>query len=200
MIQRKGKFMPLIILFLVILGFGGCTKNNPSDPEPEPPIPVDTTTNPVIVFMMDVKLYATDYLEFSKVVNRVKSQELPFADSSKYFQSTISQFKPLSITIRADTMVVTKPGDFKEKHIISIKGDKIFLLDTLSQKMSFFAYKVADKELKLPMAFYKKTLSATGKKLNSIGQDYGLEDYNAVIPGSLSKMEIVWLKLMAVYK
>lgn len=187
-------------MFLVITGFGACTKNNPTDPDPPKPDPSDTTKNPVPVFTMNVKLQSTDYPEFYTVINMAKSAELPLSDSSKFFQSTISQFKPLAIDIKGDTMLVTKPGNFKVKYIIKIKEDKIFLLDTLTKKNSFFAYKVSEKELKLPIGFYQKTLSMSGRKINSIGQNYGLEDYKTVIPESLPKMEMVWLKLVAVYK
>ena len=200
MMQRKIYGMPMLFLFVLVLGFGACSKNNPPDPEPPKPEPVDTTKTPDPEFSMNVKLYSSDYPEFWTVSNRSKSSDLNIGDTAKYFQSTISQFQPLTIAIKADTMLLTKPGNFKVKYSITIKEDKIYLLDTVSKKTSFFAYKVSDKELKLPIGFYKKTLSMAGKKVNSIGQDYGLEEYLAVMPESLPKMDMVWLKVVSIYK
>lgn len=194
------KFKCLFVpLFLMFLAFGSCSKNNPPDPEPPIIDPIDTIKHPDPKFSMHVKLQSSSYPEFWTITDRLKSSELPLSDSVKYF-STINQFRPLAISITADTMTLTKPGDFKVKYIVSIKEDKIYLVDTLSKKTAFFGYKVSNQELRLPMGFYKKTLSLAGKKVNSIGQDYGLENFQNVIPESLSKMDLVWLKVVSVYK
>lgn len=186
----------IFLLFLGFTVFQSCTKTPPEVtkeiPEKKPEENPDEEKELTYVYSLESQL------EFSLYQNDVLKSTFEANDQEKNFRNRPKYFRPQTMTIRADSLLISKLGGYKESY--KIKWEKEKLLIYQDENWKHFASKNEKNEISLNIVLYNSQLKSENSNALRAGQLYNpLSIAEILSEKSRADMKTIWLKIQVIY-
>jgi len=190
------KIRPInILLFLLgVIIFQSCSKT-PHDP-PEEVTKPDNNPDPTKDLTY---IYSSEsQLEFSLYQNDILKSSFEANEQEKNFRNRPKYFRPQTITIKGDSLFITKLGDYEESYRIKWEKEKLFIYQDKNWK--HFASKNEQNEISLNVVLYNSQIRSENSNALRIGQLYNPTSINEILSEkSQAVMTTIWLKIKMIY-
>ncbi|UXD71056.1 hypothetical protein MUK51_07120 [Sphingobacterium faecium] len=188
----------LLTLFIGAIVFQSCTKTTPEEtkviPEPEPekgPDPIKDLTY----------IYSTEsQVEFGLYQNNELLSSFVSADQEKKFKNRPKYFRPQAMTLKKDSLFISKAGGYKESYKIKWEKEDLFIYQDQDKDWKHFATKNDKNEISLNIALYNSQLKSENSNALRSGQLYNPSSINDILSvKSRAAMKTIWLKIKVIY-
>lgn len=188
----------ILILFLGAIVFQSCTKTVPEEtkviPEPEPekgPGPIKDLTY----------IYSTEsQVEFGLYQNNELLSSFMPADQEKKFKNRPKYFRPQAMTLKKDSLFISKAGGYKESYKVKWEKEDLFIYQDQDKNWKHFATKNDKNEISLNIALYNSQLKSENSNALRSGQLYNPSSINEILSDkSRAAMKTIWLKIKVIY-
>ncbi len=188
----------IFLLFLGFTVFQSCTKTPPEVtkeiPEKKPEENPDEEKELTYVYSLESQL------EFSLYQNDVLKSTFEANDQEKNFRNRPKYFRPQTMTIRADSLLISKLGGYKESYKIKWEKEKLFIYQDQDKNWKYFASKNEKNEISLNIVLYNSQLKSENSNALRAGQLYNpLSIAEILSEKSRANMKTIWLKIQVIY-
>ncbi|WP_400260868.1 hypothetical protein ACFX5U_12355 [Sphingobacterium sp. SG20118] len=188
----------ILILFLGAIVFQSCTKTTPEEtkviPEPEPEKGPDPIKDLTYVYSSESQL------EFSLYQNNELQSSFAQTDQEKKFKNRSKYFRPQTITLKQDSLFISKVGGHKEAYKIKWEKEDLLIYQDQDKDWKHFATKNDKNEISLNIALYNSQLKSENSNALRTGQLYNPTSINEILSDkSRADMKTIWLKIKIIY-
>lgn len=188
----------ILILFLGAIVFQSCTKTTPEEPKvipkPEPEKGPDPIKDQTYVYSSESQL------EFGLYQNNNLLSSFAQTDQDKNFKNRPKYFRPQAITLKKDSLFITKAGGYKESYKIKWEKEELFIYQDQNKDWKHFATKNDKNEISLNIALYNSQLKSENSNALRSGQLYNPSSINDILSDkSRAAMKTIWLKIKVIY-
>ncbi len=188
----------ILLLFLGVTVFQACTKTPPEVtkeiPEKKPDENPDDKKELTYVYSSE------NQLEFSLYQNDVLKSTFEAIDQEKNFRNRSKYFRPQTMTIRADSLLISKLGGYKESYKIKWEKEKLLVYQDQDKTWKHFASKNEKNEISLNIVHYNNQIKSENSNASRAGQLYNpLSIAEILSEKSRADMKTIWLKIQVIY-
>ncbi|AIM37547.1 hypothetical protein KO02_13250 [Sphingobacterium sp. ML3W] len=185
----------ILILFLGAIVLQSCTKTAPEViPEPKPEKQPDPIKDLTYVYSSESQL------EFSLYQNNELKSSFEPTDQEKKFKNRPKYFRPQAMTLKKDSLFISKVGGHKESYKIKWEKEDLFIYQDQDKDWEHFATKNDKNEISLNIALYNSQLKSENSNALRSGQLYNPSSINEILSDkSRAEMNTIWLKIKIIY-
>lgn len=191
-------FRCILLIFASSVVFLSCTKTTPEIKEEE--TETKPEEGPDEVKALTYVYSSENQLEFSLYQNDVLKSSFEVFDEEKKFGNRAKYFRPQTMTIKTDSLYISKLGGYKESHKIKWEKEKLFIYQDQEKDWRHFATKNDKNQILLNVVLYNSQIKSTNSNALRSGQLYNPASINEILSEkSRADMKTIWLKIQVMY-